>query len=38
MNGSVQMAEKIVAETPGGFMLQQFNNPDNPKAHRFPII
>eukprot|EP01039_Chlorochromonas_danica_P001947 gene1947-2125_t len=34
MSGAVAMAEKIVNETPNGFMLQQFKNTDNPKAFR----
>lgn len=34
MNGALAKAEQLVASTPGGFMLQQFNNPDNPKVHR----
>lgn len=34
MAGAVEMAGRIVRETPNGFMLQQFNNPDNPKAFR----
>jgi len=34
MNGAVAKAEQIVASTAGGFMLQQFNNDDNPKVHR----
>jgi cysteine synthase A len=32
MNGAVAKAEQIVASTAGGFMLQQFNNDDNPKV------
>merc|ERR1719198_1734017 len=35
MGGAVKKAEMIVAELGSkGYMLQQFNNPDNPKIHR----
>lgn len=34
MGGAVAKAESIVAETEGGYVLQQFNNADNPKIHR----
>lgn len=33
MGGAIAKAEEI-ATTQGGFLLQQFNNPDNPKIHR----
>ena len=34
MKGAIAEAEKIVAETPGAFMPNQFGNPANPEIHR----
>ena len=34
MKASIARAEEIVAETPGAWMPQQFQNPANPKIHR----
>lgn len=33
MNGAIQEAAKITAETPGAVMLQQFTNPAGPEVH-----
>jgi cysteine synthase len=34
MPGAIARANQILADTPNGFMLQQFSNPANPKIHR----
>ena len=34
MPGAVRKAEQLVAENPGSFMPQQFNNTTNPEVHR----
>jgi cysteine synthase A len=34
MPGAIERARELLAETPGGFMPQQFQNPANPEVHR----
>lgn len=34
MDGAISRAKEIVRSTPGAFMPQQFENPNNPKVHR----
>ncbi len=34
MKGAIEEAEKLVRETPGSFMPQQFDNPANPEIHK----
>ena len=34
MSGAIARAKELIAETPGAFMPQQFENPANPEVHR----
>jgi cysteine synthase A len=34
MRGAIAKAEELLANTPGAYMLQQFQNPSNPEIHR----
>jgi cysteine synthase A len=34
MKGAIKRAEELIAETPGAWMPQQFENPANPEIHR----